>query len=189
MTDYCPQGSKIHIIIVLSLVFTCLLTSCSVIGHQEENQSLVDDSLFGTGVFVNIASGLFSIYLLKIDMFDSCKIYGKFKKGLTSNSTEINKQVAINKCNNMKGCKWSDMSPFNIDNGCKTTYNSYIYLLLFIICSAYLLAFGIIIIINKNYDSEEHFDEITRLSIAAIIGGSIGILLTLVDLLLCVRLS
>jgi hypothetical protein len=163
--EYCPEGGKIHMIIFISLVFTCLLTSCSIIGNKQENKQLVNDALVGTGWTCWAISLCYTLYLLKIDLFDTCKA-----------------ATTIETCKD--GCKWYGMSPFSFDNGCKKVFKGGpFYLFVFFLCSVYLLAFGIILV--ETVDDKNHEKEITGISIAAIIGGAIGILFTLTDLLLC----
>ena len=53
---------------------------------------------------------------------------------------------------------------------------------MFLLCAAYLLAWGILVITSDNNNTE----EITNLSIASVITGAVGILYTMTDTILCV---
>lgn len=159
----CSQSGKIYMIIFMSMLFTFILSSISKIANDPENKPSINETLIGTGIFVNIVSIMYTLHLLKIDLFGEC--HGKSEK----------------KCH--KNCKWFNMSPFKFDHKCiKNFAGGYLYVFIFLLCSVYLVVFGVSII--KDTSDQNHEKEITKIAIASLISGTIGILFTVTDLIL-----
>jgi len=162
-SDHCPQTAKIYTIIMFCLVFTSTLTSVSVISRTSDNKYLVDDNLFNAGVAVNVAQTMLTLYLLYKDIFGTCS-------AATTQST----------CNNDKNCKWYDIAPNFYKCTSLGLVKGYIYLPVILLSSAYLLAFGMTMVMDVNDPNDER--DITTLSIASVILGAIGMLFVVCDL-------
>lgn len=65
--NQCPESGKIYILIIFCLVFTSLLTTINVVSKN------TDESLFGTGIAINIIQSIFTLYLIGIDLFGKCQ--------------------------------------------------------------------------------------------------------------------
>jgi hypothetical protein len=153
---YCPSVGKLYIIISMSILFTCLLTSVNIINYTENEKN---GALFGTGVAINVISIITLFYLIKIDIFDLCEIYTK------------------EKCKNKKVKYVFD----RFNNDCRVVFKqNYVFLFVFLLCSVYLLAFGILKYEDiKKINDTEYYSNFTNVTIASIIFGAVGILYVL----------
>lgn len=73
MEQPCPRSGKIYVLLIFCLVFTGLLISNMVVSKTE---SMIDDTLFGTGLAITVIQTIFTLYLIGIDLFGECS---KFK--------------------------------------------------------------------------------------------------------------
>jgi hypothetical protein len=73
----CPESGKIYILILFCLVFTSILTSINAVSKSETNYQIIDDNLFGIGIAINIIQTMFTLFLIKVDMFDKCNKFVK----------------------------------------------------------------------------------------------------------------
>ena len=124
---HCPQTGKIYMIIIFCLLLTSMLTSVNALSKES-----VDDSLFGTGIAINVIQTIFTLFLLYIDLGSSCKEGIIGKKG----------------CNE-SNCKWSNIAPPDVR---KRTWSEglygYLYVFVILLSSSYLMGFGI----TLNYE-------------------------------------
>lgn len=150
--DHCPQIGKIYVLIIICLIFSSeLIALCT---ENKENKT----KEYGVGIFVTIVQVLFTLYMLYIDVFNSCS-------KLTTDK---------NMCGD--GCKWYKISP-NLYKCTKIDIiKGYIYIPILLLSSIYMLSFGIISI-NKS-DTTEKNDTV---SVISIIIGSVGLLYIIID--------
>jgi hypothetical protein len=163
--DHCPQTGKIYVVIISCLLLSCILTCVNIFSRKEPNQDQIDDSLFGTGIAINIIQTIFTLYLLYIDIGGSCD------RGIVGQKT----------CDNYS-CKWVNIAPPDISKRkISELLYGYLYVFIILLSSSYLLSFGIMMIMKSTDYNDEN--SITTLSIASGISGAIGILLIAIDLL------
>jgi hypothetical protein len=166
LSKHCPQTGKILIVMVFSIVFSCILSAINI------QKNIINDDFFKAGIVINVIQTLYTLNLVYIDLFDKCK----------SNSRE--------KCGG--DCKWYKISPTmgQCRNGEVLTYfYGYIYLIVFLITSIYLILFGIkmISLTESQQDSEVYNSrELILLTIASLICGFIGILFISSDIFVMV---
>jgi len=72
---------------------------------------------------------------------------------------------------------------FDSENNILITYKKYIIYIIFLICTIYLIVYGVTTINSSN--DPKHEKEITNIAIASTIGGIIGILYIIMNLLFC----
>jgi hypothetical protein len=163
MEQHCPQTGKIYVIILFCLVFTSLLTSINVLSKKNSDQETVSDSLFWTGIVVNIIQTSFTLILIGIDLFVGCR----------NKLTEA-------ECNS-KMCKWINVSPPDISKCTSMTLAmGYAYTLVILLSSAYMISFGIMTLMKANDPNDEQ--EMTSLATASLIAGAVGILFIFSDI-------
>ena len=111
--SYCPQVGKLNIILVLSIIFTCLITAISVYSQDLE----LDQNLVNIGIFINFVSFGYTLYLIFYDIFDICR----------SNTQED--------CNKKPNCQWFNLSPFSFDKVVTKIHWRYrIFICVFTLC-------------------------------------------------------
>jgi hypothetical protein len=150
---YCPSVAKMYIIFFFSILFTSLLTSANILKYSDKEK----DSFFEVGIIINVISFISTLYILKVDLFDT-------------NSKQSN--------------------IINYNKKCENALNDNIFIIIFTVCSIYLIIFGIKNLneFKKKIDvnPSEFYTKFTYICILSVISGALGLLYVISNLLILI---
>lgn len=140
--SYCPSVAKMYIMFFFSMFFTSLLTSANILRYSNKEK----DSFFEIGIIINVISFISTLYILKVDLFET----------------------------NIK---------------CGKALNS-IFLIIFTICSIYLIIFGMKNLneFKKKIDANpsEFYTKFMYICILSVISGVLGLIYVISNLLVLI---